>query len=162
MAWRRIPLAAALVGGILAVRAVALEGPTLSRYAVHVSGTGSLIANLDQTILETLCKDEDGCEVSLEIEGGVEPGHFFLSREERLRLALQPAHESWSDGNAGAATGIDGNGSVEDVASLSDSGGNVTCRFDDGEGASDDGVGFSLILSGTQASTAQCSLVLSD
>jgi hypothetical protein len=162
MPWRRIPVAAAFLGGIFAARALALEGPTLSRYAVHVSGAGPLNANLDQATVETLCKDEDGCEVSLEIEGGVEPGHFFLSREERLRLALQPAHGSWSDGNAGATTGIDGNGAVEDVASLGDGGGNVICGFDDGDGANDDGVGFSLTLSGPQAATAQCSLVLID
>jgi hypothetical protein len=142
---------------LLAPPAAALDGPTLSRLDVHVT-SGAPVINLEQARLETLCKDEDGCDAILSLESTAQD--WVLMQRVRLNLPLLDTHLTWS---IGTSQGTDTNLTKDQVAGVVRGGANAaSCSFNDGDGpadASDTEPGFSVQVTGANA---VCDLVLID
>jgi hypothetical protein len=148
---------------LLASPAAGLE-VTMSRYVLKVQH-GLQTSTIDQSALDSLCKDEDGCAVIVSLE--LDNVDFVSVDEVRLRMQMLPAplHPGWATSGEVKAAGFDGNGVIETVA-LATEATPVLCRFSDADDQdfADDGVGFVLRLSGSNPGLALgvCTLVLVD
>jgi hypothetical protein len=142
---------------LLAPPVSALDGPTMSRFEIHVT-SGSPVFNLDQTLVDSLCRDEDGCDAVLSLESTAQD--WVLMQRVRLNLPLLNSLHSWS---TGTIHGQDHNTTKEQVAGVSHGGVNAaTCGFNDADGPADDSdtdFGFSVQATGANA---VCDLVLID
>ena len=147
----------------LSAPAAALE-VTMSRYVLKIEH-GLQTTTIDQSALDSLCKDEDGCAVIVSLE--LDNVDFVSVDSVRLRMQRLPApsHPGWATSGEGEAAGFDGNGVIETVA-LATEASPVLCRFSDADDANfaDNGVGFVLRLSGSNPNLALgvCTLVLVD
>jgi hypothetical protein len=128
----------------------------LGRYSVSIPLTGANVgAAVDPAVLNEFCRDEDGCDVILSVETAAVP--WFDSQ--RVRLSLEPDGDQWSAG--AAASGTDGNATVEKVAIASISA--SSCLFSDADSeAQDPGLGFTLQALVFPSQTVMCNLVLID
>ena len=136
----------------------------MSRYVLKVQH-GLQTSTIDQSAIDSLCKDEDGCAVIVSLE--LDNVDFVSVVATRLRLQMQPApnHPGWAASGEVNAAGLDGNGVIETVA-LATEPTPVLCRFSDADDQdfADDGVGFVLRLSGSNPGLGLgvCTLVLVD
>ncbi len=140
--------------GLFSSSAVALD-VTMSRYVLSVNNSAPLYF-VDHPPIDSLCKDEDGCGVTLSLEST--SSDVTVAAETRLRLALLADHFSWS---SGANSGRDDDDVKNPVTEIT--GDSITCTFSDAEeGNADNAVGFSLHATGPNVAAAVCTLVLTD
>jgi hypothetical protein len=132
----------------------ALEPVSLSRHIFRVDAppAGTTISSLDSGILDSLCRDDDGCSLSVRSQTTVgiraSEWRFYLSDTNSWSTSASNTLKSDDDDLAEFAGELDGNG--------------ATCVVTDGESMSADiGLGFWIIVE-TTALPATCLVVLGD
>jgi hypothetical protein len=147
--------------GVAVAPATAGEPVNLSRYVAAVQIAGDFA--LDSVVMSGLCRDEDGCEVTLSLTFA--PFDIEESQAARTRLFLSTNGNRWFavDGQKGVDGG-DGVESVLHLAAAPPPGEAAICDLGDGPaGGADTVVGFYLSGGQTLGSPAHiCRLVVID